>query len=128
MFRRTMNVVLAASAMGAVGLGCGQGGDTEVSTESAVLGDAIAGTNAATFAAARANFNLTETVQDGAGPIFNERSCSACHSNSARSAAPVRTSSDATDASSTACSTPWRARAARCASCSVSAASTPAPA
>jgi CxxC motif-containing protein (DUF1111 family) len=66
-------------------VGCGQGGDsdTEVSTESAVLGDAIAGTNAAAFAAAKANFNLTETVQDGAGPIFNERSCSACHSNSA---------------------------------------------
>jgi CxxC motif-containing protein (DUF1111 family) len=48
-----------------------------------VLGDALPGTNAAAFAAAKTNFELTETVQDGAGPIFNERSCSACHSNSA---------------------------------------------
>ena len=35
------------------------------------------------FAAAKANFALTETQQDGLGPIFNERSCSACHSNGA---------------------------------------------
>ena len=45
------------------------------------LGDAIPGTNATQFAAAKANFGLTETQQDGLGPIFNERSCSACHSN-----------------------------------------------
>jgi CxxC motif-containing protein (DUF1111 family) len=79
MFTRTLKILLAATAIGAVG--CGQGGDEVASSEGAVLGDAIPGTNGAAFAAARDNFNLTETVQDGAGPIFNERSCSACHSN-----------------------------------------------
>ena len=81
MLKRTLTVLWAATAMGAVG--CGQGADDVESTEGAILGDALPGTNAAAFAAARANFSLTETVQDGAGPIFNERSCSACHSNGA---------------------------------------------
>jgi CxxC motif-containing protein (DUF1111 family) len=66
--------------MGAVG--CGQSADDVQSTEGAVIGGALPGTNATAFAAAKANFEQTETVQDGAGPIFNERSCSACHSNS----------------------------------------------
>ena len=48
---------------------------------SALLGDALPGTNATAFAAAKENFALTETQEDGLGPIFNERSCSACHSN-----------------------------------------------
>ncbi|MES1207433.1 MAG: di-heme oxidoredictase family protein [Pseudomonadota bacterium] len=67
-----------------LGSGCGgmQQDEGYVAVESAALGAALPGTNATTFAEARANFDLTETVQDGAGPIFNERSCSACHSNS----------------------------------------------
>jgi CxxC motif-containing protein (DUF1111 family) len=81
MLKRTVKILLAATAIGAAG--CGQGGDEVGSTEGAVLGDALPGTNATAFAEARDNFALTETVQDGAGPIFNERSCSACHSNSA---------------------------------------------
>jgi CxxC motif-containing protein (DUF1111 family) len=81
MLKRTLTILWAATAMGAVG--CGQTADEVQSTEGAVVGDALPGTNAAAFAAAKANFELTETVQDGAGPIFNERSCSACHSNSA---------------------------------------------
>ena len=81
MLKRTLTILWAATAMGAVG--CGQNVDDVQSTEGAVIGDALPGTNAAAFAAAKANFELTETVQDGAGPIFNERSCSACHSNGA---------------------------------------------
>ena len=81
MLKRTLTILWAATAMGAVG--CGQNADDVQSTEGAVIGDALPGTNAAAFAAAKANFELTETVQDGAGPIFNERSCSACHSNTA---------------------------------------------
>ena len=81
MLKRTLTILWAATAMGAVG--CGQSADDVQSTEGAVIGDALPGTNAAAFAAAKANFEQTETVQDGAGPIFNERSCSACHSNSA---------------------------------------------
>ena len=57
--------------------------DSVTSQENAALGDAIPGTNATAFAAAKNNFALTETQQDGLGPIFNERSCSACHANGA---------------------------------------------
>ena len=80
MFKATMKILLAATAIGAVG--CGQQGDEVVSSEeAAVLGDALPGTNAATFAAARANFAANEDAVDGLGPIFNERSCGACHAN-----------------------------------------------
>ena len=81
MLKRTLTILWAATAVGAVG--CGQNAEEVQSTEGAVIGEALPGTNAAAFAAAKANFEQTETVQDGAGPIFNERSCSACHSNSA---------------------------------------------
>ena len=64
--------------------GCSDLTDDSVSgQDNFALGDAIPGTNATNFAAAKANFGLTETQQDGLGPIFNERSCSACHSNGA---------------------------------------------
>ena len=67
-----------------LGAGCGDLTDDSVgSQDNFALGDAIPGTNATQFAAAKANFGLTETQQDGLGPIFNERSCSACHSNGA---------------------------------------------
>src|SRR5262245_10686694 len=85
----TSRVALPMTAFAALGMiaaaGCGEPGtDSDVTdTSNAVLGDALPGTNAAQFTAARNNFSLTETVQDGAGPIFNERSCSACHANSA---------------------------------------------
>jgi CxxC motif-containing protein (DUF1111 family) len=81
MFKRTMKILLAATAIGAVG--CGQAEEEVASTEGAVLGDALAGTNAATFAAARDNFAAAENAVDGLGPIFNERSCGACHANGA---------------------------------------------
>jgi CxxC motif-containing protein (DUF1111 family) len=82
MIRKPLFALAAIALAGAVG--CGEATDEDVSTaDNYALGDAIAGTNSTTFNAARANFGLTETVQDGAGPIFNERSCSACHSNGA---------------------------------------------
>jgi CxxC motif-containing protein (DUF1111 family) len=53
---------------------------TDIQTgTSAALGDSLAGTNATTFAAAKANFLASEGLGDGLGPIFNERSCAACH-------------------------------------------------
>ena len=57
--------------------------DSVASQDNAALGDALPGTNGALFAEARAAFAATETVQDGLGPIFNERACGQCHSNSA---------------------------------------------
>ncbi|HEY6476059.1 MAG TPA: di-heme oxidoredictase family protein [Polyangia bacterium] len=70
----------AAVAIGAVGCLGEESDDTSVSIGAVSIGDALPGTNAAQFAAAKANFGGTETQQDGLGPIFNERSCSACHS------------------------------------------------
>src|SRR5437773_10826670 len=49
------------------------------SSASFALGDALPGTNATTFAAAKTNFQAAEGAPDGLGPIFNERSCMFCH-------------------------------------------------
>ncbi len=74
----------AAIAIGAVGcLGEESDDGTSVSVGALSLGDALPGTDASQFAAAKANFENTETQSDGLGPIFNQRSCSACHSNGA---------------------------------------------
>src|SRR5262245_18713049 len=51
--------------------------------ETAVLGDALPGTNAAEFAEAKEAFNASENAVDGLGPIFNERGCGTCHHNGA---------------------------------------------
>jgi CxxC motif-containing protein (DUF1111 family) len=77
-------LALAAILASPLAAGCSDLTDDSVgSSDNFALGDAIAGTNATQFAAAKANFALTETQQDGLGPIFNERSCSACHANGA---------------------------------------------
>ncbi|HEX3901307.1 MAG TPA: di-heme oxidoredictase family protein [Polyangia bacterium] len=70
----------AALAVGAVGCLGDESEETSTSIGAISLGDALPGTNATTFATAKANFGATETQSDGLGPIFNERSCSACHS------------------------------------------------
>jgi CxxC motif-containing protein (DUF1111 family) len=70
----------AAIAVGAIGCLGEESEDTTTSVGALSLGAALPGTNATQFATAQANFNNTETQSDGLGPIFNERSCSACHS------------------------------------------------
>src|SRR4051794_29872932 len=77
---RKMPTLAAIALAGAIG--CGNASD-DVAEEQGALGEALPGTNATTFNTARANFSLTETQEDGLGPIFNERSCSQCHSNTA---------------------------------------------
>ena len=81
MFTKTIKILLAASAIGA--LGCGAPKRTSPRPRARVLGDALAGTNATTFAAAKTNFAAAESNSDGLGPIFNEHSCGACHANGA---------------------------------------------
>jgi CxxC motif-containing protein (DUF1111 family) len=75
----SLGVTVAVGAVGCLG-----DNDSSDSTSTSIgalsLGDALPGTDASTFAAAKANFGATETQADGLGPIFNERSCSACHS------------------------------------------------
>jgi CxxC motif-containing protein (DUF1111 family) len=74
----------AALALG--GLGCaGEESTADVTTVSSELslGDSLPGTNAATFAAAKTNFETTESNVDGFGPIYNEHACGSCHQNGA---------------------------------------------
>jgi len=67
-------------------LGCGSA-PADVShageTDDALLGDVLPGTNADLFAESRTAFLNVESINDGVGPIFNERSCAGCHSNGA---------------------------------------------
>jgi CxxC motif-containing protein (DUF1111 family) len=48
-----------------------------------LLGGALSGISAQTFAAARANFAEIESINDGVGPVFNERACGNCHATGA---------------------------------------------
>ncbi|HYQ15469.1 MAG TPA: di-heme oxidoredictase family protein, partial [Polyangiaceae bacterium] len=64
---------------------CSSSADVEATdaAREALLGDALPGTDAATFATARAAFNATEVATDGLGPVFNANACGACHQNGA---------------------------------------------
>jgi CxxC motif-containing protein (DUF1111 family) len=79
---KRLTVILAATAL-AGAAGCGEQGEDVTTVEGAALGDALPGVNGSNFAAAKANFGATEVQSDGLGPIFNERSCGACHANGA---------------------------------------------
>jgi CxxC motif-containing protein (DUF1111 family) len=57
--------------------------DLTTLTSALSLGDALPGTNASTFATAKANFVATESAVDGLGPIFNQNACASCHQNGA---------------------------------------------
>jgi CxxC motif-containing protein (DUF1111 family) len=74
-----MTFALAAILALPLAAGCSDLIGDSTSQDNFALGDALPGVNATTFAAAKANFGLTETQGDGLGPIFNERSCGACH-------------------------------------------------
>ncbi|MEP6652031.1 MAG: di-heme oxidoredictase family protein [Myxococcales bacterium] len=73
---------VTVASLGAV-LTLGGLGTTTKAALTLNLGDALPGTDPATFADAKANFVASENATDGLGPIFNERSCTACHANGA---------------------------------------------
>ena len=50
-------------------------------TEQALIGDSLSGIAAADFTTVRANFTAAEAIDNGLGPIFNERACGNCHAN-----------------------------------------------
>jgi CxxC motif-containing protein (DUF1111 family) len=88
-------VVLSAG----VGAGCADqpGEDGEeiefASTEqgiTAVAGDPLPGITAADFAAARGAFVTVEGLDDGLGPIFNEKACGNCHTQGSIGGAGVQ--------------------------------------
>jgi hypothetical protein len=73
---RWMGLVGLGAALALGAFSCMGQDDTETTTQvGALIGDAIPGTNATTFAAARANFMATESNADGFGPIYNEHAC-----------------------------------------------------
>jgi CxxC motif-containing protein (DUF1111 family) len=78
-----LGAVLALGGWGCMGDTGGDSNDTITVASELSLGDALPGTNATTFAAARANFIATESAVDGLGPIFNEHACGNCHQNGA---------------------------------------------
>ncbi|HTE55674.1 MAG TPA: di-heme oxidoredictase family protein [Kofleriaceae bacterium] len=51
----------------------------EPSASITAIGDPLPGTNAAAFAEARDAFIAEEEIDEGLGPIFNERGCGTCH-------------------------------------------------
>jgi CxxC motif-containing protein (DUF1111 family) len=56
----------------------------------AVAGDPLPGTDAAGFAEAKAAFATVEGLDDGLGPIFNEKACGNCHTQGAIGGAGVQ--------------------------------------
>src|SRR5450432_2551617 len=81
---RASIVMMLACVGGVAAGGCGAEAGTGESVESsgeALLGDALPGTNATTFAASKANFAAVENASDGLGPIFNANACGTCHQN-----------------------------------------------
>jgi CxxC motif-containing protein (DUF1111 family) len=77
-------VLTCSGALGAIGCSAATGGEENIDSSSeALLGDALPGTNSATFAEARANFALVENANDGLGPIMNANACGTCHQNGA---------------------------------------------
>src|SRR5689334_8888634 len=83
--RASLTLLVTGIGSGALAA-CGAAPDDEAQVDQSLdllLGDALPGTNSTQFSNAKANFAQTETVQDGAGPIFNGNSCSGCHSNGA---------------------------------------------
>jgi len=70
---------------GAMLLGCSSAAPDDPdlgSTASAAtaVGGHLGGISDADFSTAQANFNQTEAIGDGVGPIFNDVACGACHS------------------------------------------------
>jgi len=73
-------------AVAALSVGCSAsdvGRETLGSEHELLLGGQLSGISATDFAEARDNFAEIEDINDGVGPIFNERSCGNCHSNGA---------------------------------------------
>jgi len=84
---------------GSVGAGCAAqpGADDEdvafsavEAQVTAVAGDPLPGISATDFAAARTAFMTVEGLDDGLGPIFNEKACGNCHTQGAIGGAGVQ--------------------------------------
>ncbi|HEX8107136.1 MAG TPA: di-heme oxidoredictase family protein [Kofleriaceae bacterium] len=86
---------MTTTAVGGLLAGCASQSVEEpapatTSTQQMVVGDQLAGISTTDFAAAKANFMQAEGVNDGLGPIFNERACGNCHTQGAIGGAGVQ--------------------------------------
>src|SRR5262245_48003687 len=73
--------MVVAGAMMAIAACTPASDHEEVATgSSALLGDALPGLGGAQFDQNADTFAEVETVEDGVGPVFNERACGNCHS------------------------------------------------
>jgi len=78
--------VIASMAVSVLSVGCSTtdgNGETLAWEQELLLGGPLSGIGADAFAEARANFAEIEDINDGLGPVFNERSCGNCHVNGA---------------------------------------------
>jgi CxxC motif-containing protein (DUF1111 family) len=72
-------IVLAAVA--AAGCSGAASAERTGAVSEALVGDALPGITSTDFVTVRTNFEAAESIDDGLGPIFNERACANCHSN-----------------------------------------------
>ncbi|HEU4727874.1 MAG TPA: hypothetical protein VFT22_08305, partial [Kofleriaceae bacterium] len=83
-----------STACGGVIAGCGADPTDDTAptatAQQALIGDALPGITAADFAAAKDAFATVEGIDDGLGPIFNERGCGNCHTQGAIGGAGVQ--------------------------------------
>jgi CxxC motif-containing protein (DUF1111 family) len=87
--------LVTTTAVGGLLAGCatepaGQPAPATSSAQQMVVGDQLGGITAADFAAARTAFNTVEGIDDGLGPIMNERACGNCHTQGAAGGAGVQ--------------------------------------
>src|ERR1041384_7581442 len=59
-------------------------------TQQGLVGDQLGGISAADFAEAKAAFATVEDIDDGLGPVFNEKGCGNCHTQGAIGGAGVQ--------------------------------------
>jgi len=89
----TIGVAVAAMAVVAAGCSPAQPAEELALVKAQLIGDPVAGLTEeeqAEFAEARDVFNEVETVEDGVGPVFNERACGACHNVAAAGGSGVQ--------------------------------------
>jgi CxxC motif-containing protein (DUF1111 family) len=60
------------------------------STEQLIIGDSLGGVSAADFATAKGFFITVEDIDDGLGPVFNEKACGNCHTQGSIGGAGVQ--------------------------------------
>jgi CxxC motif-containing protein (DUF1111 family) len=88
------NTLIMSTVGGGVLAGCGAESvdvpEATATTQQSLIGGALAGITAADFAAAKAAFVTVEDLDDGLGPIFNEKGCGNCHTQGASGGAGVQ--------------------------------------